>query len=90
MTINGRNDIRVFGSGFVKRRGSITRISSTIKGYRDKGRTRVPPPMLSGKKGKLLIGRVTRKRIQQTFEICPIILFTFLEEGVTVIDTLYE
>jgi hypothetical protein len=58
----------------------ITRISSTINGYNDKGRTRVPPPMLSGKKGKLLIGIVTKKRIQQIFEICANTLFPFMEE----------
>jgi len=80
MTINGRKDKSVFGSGLVKRRGKITKTSSTSKGYSDKGLTRVPPPMLSGKKGKLLIGRVTRKRIQQTFEICAITLFPSREE----------
>jgi hypothetical protein len=66
--MKGRNESTVFGSGLVMNRGITTRISKMIKGYIASGRTRVPPPIPPGKKGKLVTGKVIKKSIQHIFE----------------------
>jgi hypothetical protein len=68
-TTKGRKASTVFGSGLVMNLGIITSNSRIIRGYRESGRTRVPPPMPPGNNGKLLIGSVIKKRTQQIFEI---------------------
>lgn len=65
---NGNSERKVCGSGLVKKRGNTTRIIKIINGYTDNGRTRVPPPIFSGKNGKLVIGRVTRKSTHAILE----------------------
>jgi hypothetical protein len=85
---NGKKDSTVFGKGFVMSLGNTTRIIRIINGYIESGRTRVPPPIPSGKKGKLLIGRAIKNSIQQILEIVPIISAPFVELIIWLIDTL--
>jgi hypothetical protein len=65
---NGKSERKDFGSGLVKKRGITIRINKTISGYRDNGRTRVPPPTFPGKNGKLVTGRVTKKSTHAILE----------------------
>ena len=53
-TTKGRKASTVFGKGLDMKRGRITSNSRIIRGYRESGRTRVPPPMPPGNNGKLL------------------------------------
>jgi len=85
---NGSKDSTVFGSGLVMKRGRITSINKIIRGYMERGRTRVPPPMPPGNKGKLLTGSVTKKRIQQIFEIESINLVASIERQLPIINIL--
>jgi hypothetical protein len=87
-TTKGRKDNTVFGKGFDINRGRITMMSKIIRGYKESGRTRVPPPMPPGKIGKLLIGSVIKKRIQHIFEIELIIFFPSADHQPAIIDTL--
>ena len=88
-TTNGRKDSTVFGSGLVMNRGRITSITKIIRGYMESGRTKVPPPISPGKKGKLLTGRVSKKRIQQILEIEFIKFVPLVNRQRSIIDTLY-
>jgi hypothetical protein len=86
---NGRKDSNVFGSGLDMNRGRITSITKINRGYIESGRTKVPPPIPPGKKGKLLTGRVIKNSIQQIFET-ELIKFAPLENRQrSIIDTLY-
>jgi hypothetical protein len=78
-TTNGKKESSVFGSGLEKKRGRITRRSRIINGYIEKGRTNVPPPIFPGKYGKLVIGSVIKKIIQQIFEILPTNFFLSID-----------
>jgi len=69
MSAKGSNVSKVLGTGWVNKRGIVTRMSRTRRGYRDRGRTRALPPRTEGKKGKLVIGRNTRKRAQAIFAL---------------------
>jgi hypothetical protein len=85
----GKNERIVFGSGLVSMRGMTTKTIKIINGYIDRGRTRVPPPIFSGKNGKLVTGRVTRKTTHRTLVKLLKYLRPFFDHLLSIIDTLY-